>query len=75
MRVNWRWLNKNMAKLTEAEVERYLGIELAGECRGDIVIRLHQRLNSLRVARERQELLEQMKNGRVPDNHAKGQGT
>jgi hypothetical protein len=56
VRVNWRWLNRHMAGLTESQVQELLDRELAGEKRGAILRRLHQRVNSLRVARERTEL-------------------
>jgi hypothetical protein len=54
--VNWRWLNRHMSNLTEEQVQTLLDQELAGERRGAILRRLHQRVNALRVARERSEL-------------------
>jgi hypothetical protein len=45
-----------MSNLTEEQVQTLLDQELAGEKRGAILRRLHQRVNALRVARERQEI-------------------
>lgn len=56
MRVNWRWLNENMASLSETQVQELLDAELKGARRIAILKRLHQRVNVMRVARERKEI-------------------
>lgn len=56
-RVTWRSLNSTMATLTEEEVYKLLEQERWTLKRARIMCRLHQRYNSLRVAREREELL------------------
>ena len=54
---SWRELNNILATKTEAEVLDMLNIERAGPRRLTVLERLHQRYNTLRVARERLELL------------------
>ena len=54
---SWRELNRTMNLLTEEALQELLDDELSGERRVNFVIRYHQRLNTLRVARERIELL------------------
>lgn len=54
---NWRSLNHNMHALKEDEVKAMLEHELKHQRRPEIVERLHARYNSLRVQRERIELL------------------
>ena len=56
VRVNWRWLNENMASLSETQVQELLDAELKGARRIAILKRLHQRVNVMRVARERKEI-------------------
>ena len=56
MRVNWRWLNENMASLSETQVQELLDAELKGARRIAILKRLHQRVNVMRVTRERKEI-------------------
>jgi hypothetical protein len=46
-----------LAAMPEAKVKALLDDEMAGERRVKIIERLHQRYNTLRVARERAELL------------------
>jgi hypothetical protein len=53
----WRELNHILATKTEAEVLEMLNQERAGRRRIVVLERLHQRYNTLRVARERLELL------------------
>jgi hypothetical protein len=53
----WRSLNDVLASLPEATVKSLLDAEMAGPRRVKIIERLHQRYNTLRVARERAELL------------------
>jgi hypothetical protein len=53
----WRSLNDVLASMPEATVKSLLDDEMAGERRVKIIERLHQRYNTLRVARERAELL------------------
>ena len=59
MQITWRKLNENMASLTEDEVMAMLEYERTHERRVKMLLRLHQRANSLRVARERIELLKE----------------
>ena len=59
MQITWRKLNENMATLTEDEVMAMLEYERTHERRVKMLLRLHQRANSLRVARERIELLKE----------------
>ena len=53
----WRSLNDVLASLPEPDVKALLDAEMAGARRVKIIERLHQRYNTLRVARERAELL------------------
>lgn len=59
MQITWRKLNERMATLTEDEVMAMLEYERTHERRVKMLLRLHQRANSLRVARERIELLKE----------------
>lgn len=59
MQITWRKLNERMATLTEDEVMAMLEYERTHERRVKMLLRLHQRVNSLRVARERIELLKE----------------
>ena len=60
-RLTWRELNHVLASKTEDEVLRLLNEERVGIRRIAVLERLHQRYNTLRVSRERVELL----NGRA----------
>jgi hypothetical protein len=53
----WRKLNEVLASLPEADVKAMLAAEITGARRVKVLERLHQRYNTLRVARERAELL------------------
>ena len=53
----WRSLNDVLASLPETDVKALLDAEMVGARRVKIIERLHQRYNTLRVARERAELL------------------
>ena len=55
--ITWRELNHILATKTEAEVLEMLNQERVGRRRIVVLERLHQRYNTLRVARERLELL------------------
>jgi hypothetical protein len=55
--ITWRELNHILATKTEAEVLEMLNQERTGRRRVVVLERLHQRYNTLRVARERLELL------------------
>ena len=59
MQITWRKLNERMATLTEDEVMAMLEYERTHQRRVKMLLRLHQRANSLRVARERIELLKE----------------
>ena len=56
-RITWRELNHILASKTEAEVLQMLQEEKAAARRVVVLERLHQRYNTLRVSRERVELL------------------
>ena len=53
----WRSLNDVLASLPELDVKVLLDAEMVGARRVKVIERLHQRYNTLRVARERAELL------------------
>ena len=57
MNDTWRRLNNTLSRLSEEEVLRMLTEERVGARRISMLQRLHQRYNTLRVARERIELL------------------
>ena len=59
MQITWRKLNETMSTLTEEEIMAMLEYERTHERRVKMLLRLHQRANSLRVARERIELLKE----------------
>lgn len=59
MQITWRKLNERMATLSEDEVMEMLEYERTHDKRVKMLLRLHQRANSLRVARERIELLKE----------------
>jgi hypothetical protein len=59
MKITWRKLNETMATLTEGEIMAMLEYERTHDRRVKMLLRLHQRVNSLRVARERIELLKE----------------
>ena len=55
--MNYRDLNALMSKATEADLETLLAREVGGEKRYTFLVRIHQHLSALRVARERASLL------------------
>jgi hypothetical protein len=55
--ITWRKLNSNLSLKSEEEVLSLLNQERATHKRVTVLERLHQRYNTLRVARERVELL------------------
>ena len=57
MTTTWRSLNNELSRLSEEEVLSLLNEERVGAKRVSMLQRLHQRYNTLRVARERLELL------------------
>ena len=57
MNDTWRSLNSRLSSLSEEDVLRLLTEEREGARRVSMLERLHQRYNTLRVARERLELL------------------
>ncbi len=61
-KLNWRQLNHVLNTKTEAEVLDMLTAEVENDSRITVLERLHQRYNSLRVARERIELLGKARN-------------
>ena len=61
MATTWRSLNAELRTLDEASVFAMLEHERANERRVSVLQRLHQRYNTLRVSRERIELLQEAK--------------
>ena len=61
MKNTWRSLNDRLPTLTEEEVMGMLNNERQTLKRVSVLERLHQRYNTLRVARERLELLKEAK--------------
>jgi predicted secreted protein len=59
MQITWRKLNERMATLSEDEIMAMLEYERTHDKRVKMLLRLHQRGNALRVARERIELLKE----------------
>jgi len=58
---SWRSVNNQLAMMTEQQVLAMLTAERIGEKRVSILERLHQRYNTLRVTRERLEILGEAK--------------
>ena len=61
MKNTWRGLNDRLPTLTEEEVLGMLNNERQTLKRVSVLERMHQRYNTLRVARERLELLKEAK--------------
>ena len=61
MKNTWRSLNDRLPTLTEEEVLGMLTNERQTLKRVSVLERMHQRYNTLRVARERLELLKEAK--------------
>jgi hypothetical protein len=59
LKTTWRNLNSRLSSLSEDEVFALLEEELSGPRRASMILRLHQRGNTLRVMRERIELLKE----------------
>jgi hypothetical protein len=57
--ISWRKLNSDLSLKTEEQVLSLLNEERATGRRVTVLERLHQRYNTLRVARERVELLKE----------------
>lgn len=57
---SWRSLQGVIAVLTEEQVREMLEHEMDNQKRGMIVVRLHQRLSTLRDARERRDIMVKM---------------
>jgi hypothetical protein len=60
-KLSWRDLNAKLNALGEDEVFILLQAERVGEKRLSVLQRLHQRYNTLRVVRERAELIKEAK--------------
>jgi len=56
-KLSWRALNNELSMMNEEEVLTMLQAEKHGERRSSVLQRLHQRYNTLRVSRERIEIL------------------
>ena len=61
MKNTWRSLNDRLPTLTEEEVLGMLNNERQTLKRVSVLERMHQRYNTLRVARERMEILKEAK--------------
>ena len=61
MKTTWRSLNADLKTLDEALVLEMLTEERKGQRRVSVLERLHQRYNTLRVSRERIEILQEAK--------------
>ena len=61
-KLSWRQLNDVLCNMSEADVWAMLETERFGDKRASVLQRLHQRYNTLRVSRERIELLKEAKN-------------
>ena len=61
MKTTWRSLNADLKTLDEALVLEMLMEERKGLRRVSVLVRLHQRYNTLRVSRERIEILQEAK--------------
>ncbi len=57
--ISWKELNDFLRTATEAECVSALAVELAGPRRRTCLLRIHSRLDKLRRARERTELIQQ----------------
>lgn len=55
--MHWRFLNESLSTMTEGEVQDELDYEMVTLKRASIILRLHQRIGTLRINRERAELL------------------
>ena len=55
--LSWRALNSQLSLMTESDVWGLLEAEKQGDKRASVLQRLHQRYNTLRVSRERLEIL------------------
>ena len=60
-KLNWRSMIAVLADLTEEQLKDALDAELNTHKRPAIARRLHQRYSALRTARERVELIKEMK--------------
>ena len=58
--MNWRELNEVLTDFSEQEVLDLLEDERKNARRSTVIIRLHQRYTTLRMLRERAELLEEI---------------
>ena len=56
-KLSWRALNNQLSLMNEEEVLSLLQLEKHGEKRASVLQRLHQRYNTLRVSRERIEIM------------------
>lgn len=59
--MNWRTLMQVIGTLSEDELKRLIDDEVATRKRATFITRLHQRYCMLRAAREREELMAQLK--------------
>jgi hypothetical protein len=56
-KLSWRALNNQLSMMSEEQVLSLLDLEKVTEKRASVLQRLHQRYNTLRVSRERIELM------------------
>lgn len=57
---DWRSLNGMITSLTEEQIEEMIDYECNNRKRSTVVVRLHQRLTSLRSNRERMVLMKKL---------------
>jgi len=63
--IHWRWMGRELNKLTELQVKRLLFMEMDGARRPRVVVRLHQRLCILRAKREREALMAEIQSHKL----------
>jgi len=56
-KLSWRALNNQLSMMSEEEVLSLLDLEKVNEKRASVLQRLHQRYNTLRISRERIEIM------------------
>lgn len=54
---SWHTLNKAIGAMTEVDCKQALEREMSGNRRKDLAVRIHQKYNSLRLTRERTEMV------------------
>lgn len=65
---SWRSINRRLLAMNEEELKTMLDAELVGQRRVFVAERLHQRLTTVRSARERQAIMAQLKESEDGNN-------